>query len=78
MPEYRQAQTEEDLSKVRELFWEYLQWANGRVNEEFGVSFDIATMLEDDMSGLDIYLPPNGRLLLISEDGRCAGLGRRY
>ncbi len=41
MPEYRQAQTEQDLSKVRELFWEYLQWANGRVNEEFGVNSDL-------------------------------------
>jgi GNAT superfamily N-acetyltransferase len=73
-PDYRQAQTDEDLSKVREPFWEYLQWANGRVNEEFGVSFDIATMLEDDMRGLGIYFPPNGRLLLISEGGRSAGL----
>jgi len=31
----------------RELFWEYLQWANAKVNEEFGVSFDI-------MSGLTL------------------------
>lgn len=74
MPDYRQAQADEDLATVRELFWQYLHWANGRVNEEFGVNFDIATMLEDDMRGLDVYFTPSGRLLLISEDGQSAGL----
>ena len=75
MPEFRRAQTDKDISEVRELFWEYLQWANGRVNEEFGVNFDIETMLEDDMKELDIYFPPDGRLVLVSEEGKSAGLG---
>jgi len=75
MAEFRQAQTEEDLLVVRELFWEYLQWANGRVNEEFGVNFDIETMLEDDMRALAIYFPPDGRLILVSEEGNAVGLG---
>ncbi len=75
MLQFRQAQTDEDTLAVRELFWEYLQWANARVNEEFGVNFDIRTMLEDDMNRLDIYLPPDGRLILVSEESRSAGLG---
>jgi GNAT superfamily N-acetyltransferase len=75
MPEFRRAQTDKDISEVRDLFWEYLQWANGRVNEEFGVNFDIETMLEDDMKELDIYFPPDGRLVLVSEAGKSAGLG---
>ena len=50
--------------QIRELFWEYLQWANARVNEEFNVNFDIVTMLEDDMQDLDKFMPPQGRLLL--------------
>lgn len=75
MPESRRAQTDKDISEVRDLFWEYLQWANGRVNEEFGVNFDIETMLEDDMKELDIYFPPDGRLVLVSEAGKSAGLG---
>lgn len=49
---------------VRELFWEYLQWANAKVQENFGVSFDIAAMFEDDMNTLDKFMPPKGRLLL--------------
>ena len=49
---------------IRELFWEYLQWANAKVEENFRVSFDIAAMLEDDMNTLDKFMPPKGRLLL--------------
>jgi GNAT superfamily N-acetyltransferase len=74
MSSIRQAQTDEDRAEVRELFWEYLQWANGRVNEEFGVNFDIEAMLNDDMANLDIYFPPHGRLLLATEGSRTAGI----
>lgn len=49
---------------IRELFWEYLQWANGKVEENFGVSFDIVAMLEEDMNTLDKFTPPKGCLLL--------------
>jgi len=75
MAKFVQAKTGEDILRVRELFWEYLQWANARVNEEFGVNFDIEAMLEDDMDRLDIYLPPDGRLILVSEESKSAGLG---
>lgn len=58
------ATQDQHAQPVRELFWEYLQWANTRVEENFGVSFDIASMLEDDMNTLDKFMPPQGRLLL--------------
>ena len=74
MSPIHQAQTEEDRVRVRELFWKYLEWANGRVNEEFDVNFDIETMLEDDMEELDIFFPPDGRLLLATEESRAAGI----
>jgi len=70
-----QAETDEHFSQVRDLFWEYLQWANGRVEKEFGVSFDIETMLEEDMANLEIFLPPDGRLLLAFEEDHVVGLG---
>ena len=59
---------------IRELFWEYLQWANGMVNQEFGVSFDIATMLEADMHDLVKFMPAKGRLLLGFIDDQLAGI----
>jgi GNAT superfamily N-acetyltransferase len=74
MVRIQQAQADKDRDRVRELFAEYLQWANGRVNTEFGVNFDIAAMLEDDMAKLDIFLPPDGRLLLATEESLAAGI----
>ena len=58
------ANQDQHTQPIRELFWEYLQWANGKVQENFGVSFDIASMLEEDMTTLNKFMPPQGRLLL--------------
>lgn len=59
-----QAQTEKDLQVVKELFWEYLTWANDMNDQEFGLRLDIAKMLEEDMADLGKFMPPDGRLLL--------------
>jgi ribosomal protein S18 acetylase RimI-like enzyme len=69
-----QAETEADISQVRELFSEYLYWANARVEEHFDVSFDIESMLEDNMNELQIFMPPDGCLLLADYDGILAGI----
>ena len=61
-------------AQIRELFWEYLQWANAKVNDEFGVNFDIENMLEVDMQHLDKFMPPKGRLLLCYAEERLAGI----
>lgn len=61
-------------AEIRELFWEYLQWANAKVNEEFGVNFEIENMLETDMLQLDKFMPPEGRLLLGYTEEQLAGI----
>jgi GNAT superfamily N-acetyltransferase len=58
------ANQDQHTQPIRELFWEYLQWANAKVEENFGVSFDIAAMLEEDMNTLEKFMPPKGRSLL--------------
>jgi GNAT superfamily N-acetyltransferase len=65
---------EQHAQPIRELFWEYLQWANTKVEENFGVSFDIATMLEEDMNTLDKFMPSQGRLLLGYVDDQPMGI----
>ncbi len=65
--------TDEHLSSVCVLFWEYLQWANANLQREFGIAFDIATMLENDMNEVDKFMPPNGRLLLALDGDAVAG-----
>jgi GNAT superfamily N-acetyltransferase len=69
-----QFQSGSDETSIRELFWEYLQWANTRINVEFGVDFDIKSMLERDMSELEKFCPPDGRLLLAKYVDDIAGL----
>lgn len=68
-----QAQSEKDVKIVRELFWEYLTWANDMNDQEFGIRLDIATMLEEDMADLGKFMPPYGRLLLAQSNGLAAG-----
>ena len=36
-----QDESEDDRIFVRELFWEYLQWANFNLNQKFDVNFNI-------------------------------------
>lgn len=74
MIEVVQAQKDVHASIVRDLFWQYLQWANVQVNKEFGVNFDIQTILEQDMVGLDKFMPSSGRLLLCNLDDQWAGI----
>jgi GNAT superfamily N-acetyltransferase len=61
-------------TQIREVFWEYLQWANARVNEEFGVNFEIETILEADMQQLDKFMPPKGCFLLCYAEELLAGI----
>jgi GNAT superfamily N-acetyltransferase len=44
------------------------------LNEEYGINFDIASMIERDMAKLDIFMPPHGRLLLATEGSQATGL----
>jgi GNAT superfamily N-acetyltransferase len=69
-----QAETEEDELQVQELFWEYLQWANERLDQEFDVNLDIASMHGQSMAELEMFLPPHGRLLLATEGSQTAGI----
>lgn len=70
----RQVGSEQDIEHVRDLFWEYLQWANARLNEEFAIDFDISSMVEDDMAKLEIFSPPDGRLLLAFDGAKVVGI----
>lgn len=68
-----QAQFETERQDIHDIFWEYLQWANDRNAEEFGIRLDIDAMIKDNMSTLDNFEPPRGRLLLARVDGAVAG-----
>ena len=69
-----QFEPEEHRAIVRDLFWDYLHWANQELNERFGIDLDIESMLDGDMRELDKFRPPHGQLLLAEQDGEIAGL----
>ena len=69
-----QAETEQDRALVRELFLEYLEWANRHLNREYGIDFNIQRMVEQDMAELEIFFPPHGRLLLALEGDQAVGI----
>jgi GNAT superfamily N-acetyltransferase len=68
-----QAQPADDAQVVKELFWEYLTWANDMNEREFGLRLDIAKMLEEDMADLGKFMPPDGRLLLAQNEDFTVG-----
>ncbi len=74
MTKIYQAQIPDHIDHIKELFWEYLQWANEGLNQEFDIDFDIESMLEENMATLEKFSPPDGRLLLAEHDERMIGL----
>jgi GNAT superfamily N-acetyltransferase len=69
----RQAVMPEDRDAVYELFAEYLRWVCPRILEEYGVVFDAESILVRDMGNVNIYMPPQGLLLLAWENASLAG-----
>ena len=58
---------------LRALFWEYLVWGAENLKAEYGIEFDIDTSIEEDMKGVEKFLPPKGCLLVAELDGIFAG-----
>ena len=74
MADIRQADIDADRPLIRELFREYLEWVLARLSEEYGITVDVESPLEQSMAMLDEFVPPHGRLLLASEGTRAAGI----
>ncbi len=71
----RQADRETDHVLIRELFCEYLTWVSERVEEAYGVRLEVLPALEATLAGIEQFLPPQGRLLLVMENERPLGIG---
>jgi GNAT superfamily N-acetyltransferase len=75
MESIRQADRDTDRVEIRELFCEYLTWAGTRVEEEYGIRLEVLPALEATMAGIEQFLPPQGRLLLVMDNERPVGIG---
>jgi GNAT superfamily N-acetyltransferase len=58
---------------VHDLFAEYLRWVCPKIYQEYRAVFDAESIITNDMEKIDIFLPPEGILLLAYDDGDPAG-----
>jgi GNAT superfamily N-acetyltransferase len=68
-----QARMPEHEQIVHDLFAEYLRWVCPKIYEEYRAVFDAEKMIVHDMETVDIFLPPNGILLLSFENETSTG-----
>ena len=57
-----------NLDEIQNLFWEYLEWANMRLNQEYSINLEIKSIIEQDMQKIEMFMHPYSRLLL-AKDG---------
>ena len=73
--EFHQVESEEDKQQADALIREYLEWLNERIQRDYGIEFDVETMLASDLSEPDKFYPPDGRFYLARHEGENAGVG---
>ena len=62
-------------SNARELIAEYLHWIAEGARREYGLGFDVAAMIESDLSDREKFHPPHGRFYLVQDGEAFAGVG---
>ena len=70
-----QVQNETQRALAGELIGEYLRWINASVQREYGLTFDIDTMLDSDIGDALKFHPPFGRFYLAQSEQHAAGVG---
>lgn len=72
---FQQVESEEQKEQVGALEREYLEWLNERVKRDYGIEFNVNTMIESDLSDPAKFRPPAGRFYLAQYDDANAGVG---
>jgi GNAT superfamily N-acetyltransferase len=75
MVDFHQAETSDDFNHVQQLFTEYMHWVHLKLNEDYGIDFDVQAKVAQDLTELGMFLPPDGRLVLVSLGSEVIGLG---
>lgn len=60
---------------ARRLITEYLEWIAQGAIEHYGLTFDIAAMVDSDLQDRRKFFPPDGRFYVVRITGRFVGVG---
>jgi GNAT superfamily N-acetyltransferase len=72
---FYQVESPEDTQQAGVIIREYLEWLNERVQGDYGIEFDVESMVASDLSDSEKFHPPNGRFYLVQYKGDVAGVG---
>ena len=72
---FEQVESEEQRSSAGALIHEYLDWLNGRLQDEHGLRFDVEAMVKSDLSDAQKFHPPDGRFYLARYQNQISGVG---
>jgi GNAT superfamily N-acetyltransferase len=70
----RVAEPDRDHSAIAALMSDYLRWALGQLESQYGIT-DMPVGPEQTVHSLDAYLPPHGLAVIAEVEGRAAGVG---
>jgi GNAT superfamily N-acetyltransferase len=74
--EIRNARLPVDIDFIRQLWTDYLTWANGEMQMIYGVHpHHPEEAVEQDIKMIEKFLPPHGRLVLAFLDKNVCGIG---
>ena len=70
-----QVTSDEQITAIRQLYLEYLEWLIEKINQEYGLIFDVNKLLDDFMESVNVFYPPQGRIQLAKFGDEFAGVG---
>jgi GNAT superfamily N-acetyltransferase len=62
---FYQVESAEQKQQAGVLIREYLEWLNARVQRDYGIEFDVDSMVASDLSDTEKFHPPDGRFYLV-------------
>ena len=73
--EFHQVSSQHDKKLACELIREYLNYLNVKVQDDYGIEFDVEAMVNSDWSDEVKFYPPDGRFYLVNFNNQTAGVG---
>jgi GNAT superfamily N-acetyltransferase len=73
--QFQQVENEEQKRQAGAIVREYLEWLNEHIQRDYGIEFDVETMVRSDLSDAHKFHPPDGRFYLVYYGDQIAGVG---